>query len=412
MTFNPLKTISCTAMICAYAPLALAGTDNPYQSNAELAMVEDGAKPEAGQLTAGDYDDILNPELFKRYVDTMLQGTLKSKDLPFVNTANRINIRILDNRGRAVPLAHISVKDSQVGSQLNLRSAANGMTYLYPEFDNLGSGATLSVLGTQAETLQTVLTQDLIDSGGTVTLQLSETRTPVEKLDLLLTIDATGSMGDEMRYLQSELQAIVSQVKARNPAVDIRHSLVVYRDKGDDYVVKTFPFMSDIEAFKDTLEAQRADGGGDMPEAMHTAMEAGLKLDWRKDAVKVNILVADAPPHADKITDTWETGLMSRNRGIHIVPLAGSGVDQTAEFMMRGMAHITSGRYLFLTDDSGIGNPHAEPTIECYVVTHLDGLVTRVLNSLISGNRVEPQPEDIIRRVGNYQAGRCAVDGQ
>lgn len=148
-----------------------------------------------------------------------------------------------------------------------------------------------------------------------------------------------------------------------------------------------------------------------MPEAMHTAMTAGLKMDWREDALKVNLLVADAPPHDKDISDTWDSGLSSRNRGIHIVSLSGSGVNKTAEFMMRGMSQMTGGRYLFLTDDSGIGNAHAEPTVDCYIVTRLDGLVTRVLNSLITGERDEPKSEDIIRSVGNYQSGVCAMDG-
>ena len=141
-------------------------------------------------------------------------------------------------------------------------------------------------------------------------------------------------------------------------------------------------------------------------------MTAGLKMEWREDALKVNLLVADAPPHDKDISETWEAGLLSRSRGIHIVPLAASGVDKTAEFMMRGMAQMTTGRYLFLTDDSGIGNAHAEPTVDCYVVTQLDGLVTRVLNSLITGEREEPKDGEIIRSVGNYQSGICAVDSQ
>ena len=38
---------------------------------------------------------------------------------------------------------------------------------------------------------------------------------------------------------------------------------------------------------------------------------------------------------------------------------------------MRAMAAATQSRYLFLTDDSGIGNPHAPPAIDCYRVTKL-----------------------------------------
>lgn len=407
-----LKTVSIAALMLGFAPLAHAGTDNPYQSDAELAMVEDKPKPQAGQLTAGDYDDILNPELFKQYVDKMLQGQLKNKKLPYVDANNRIDIQVVDNQGRAFPLADVSLKDSAGEKILPLRSAANGMTYLYPNYDDLKSGHILSVSSDDFDEVQTTLTAELIETGGNITVPLSTARQPIDKLDFLLTIDATGSMADELKYLQSELDAIVSRVEASHPSLDIRHSLVVYRDKGDEYIVRDFPFTDDIDAFKKSLNAQIATGGGDMPEAMHTAMTAGLKMDWREDALKVNLLVADAPPHDKDIADTWKSGSVSRSKGIHVISLSGSGVDKTAEFMMRGMSQMTNGRYLFLTDDSGIGNAHAEPTVDCYVVTRLDGLVTRVLNSLISGEREEPQPEDIIRSVGNYQSGVCEMEPQ
>ena len=64
----------------------------------------------------------------------------------------------------------------------------------------------------------------------------------------------------------------------------------------------------------------------------------------------------------------------------------------------------------FLTDDSGIGLPHAEPTVDCYVVTRLDQLVERVMMSLITGARVEPEGEDVIRTIGNYRNGICAIE--
>jgi hypothetical protein len=78
---------------------------------------------------------------------------------------------------------------------------------------------------------------------------------------------------------------------------------------------------------------------------------------------------------------------------------------------MRAMGQITGGRYLFLTDDSGVGNPHAEPTVDCYVVTRLDSLVERVLNELVTGQREEPDGGDVIRIVGDYKAGICKVEG-
>ena len=76
---------------------------------------------------------------------------------------------------------------------------------------------------------------------------------------------------------------------------------------------------------------------------------------------------------------------------------------------MRAMAAVTQSRYIFLTDDSGIGNPHAEPDVDCYVVTRLDTMVKRVLSSLITGARVEPGEAEIIRTVGNYNGGVCEL---
>ncbi|WP_284359407.1 hypothetical protein [Candidatus Phycosocius spiralis] len=91
------------------------------------------------------------------------------------------------------------------------------------------------------------------------------------------------------------------------------------------------------------------------------------------------------------------------------MPIAASGVDDAAQYVMRAMAAATQSRYLFLTDDSGIGNTHAEPDVDCYLVTRLDALVRRVLDSQISGRRIEPEDREILRSVGTYDKGRCVL---
>jgi hypothetical protein len=365
---------------------------------------------QAGMLTAGDYDDVLNPGLYKAYLDKVLQGELSGKDLPYVDANQRIVIRVVDRLGKPVPLAPIMLASADGKAALPLRTGANGLAYLYPLFDTLKPGMTVSVGDKTGETASKPLTEVLIDGGGELVFDMTGDRAAVSKLDLLLTIDATGSMSDELIYIQKELESILDRVKAGNPGIGIRVGLIVYRDRGDEYVMRDFPFTDDFAALKANLNAQSADGGGDMPEAMQDAMTKGLEFDWREDAVKVNLLVVDAPPHDGDIMETWFGAAQSRSQGIHIVPLAASGVDKTAEFLMRGMGQITGGRYLFLTDDSGIGNEHAEPTVDCYVVTRLDSLVSRVLTSLVRGERVEPEGDDVIRTVGDYRAGVCKAE--
>jgi hypothetical protein len=76
---------------------------------------------------------------------------------------------------------------------------------------------------------------------------------------------------------------------------------------------------------------------------------------------------------------------------------------------MRAAAALTQSRYVFLTDDSGIGNSHAEPAVDCYVVTSLASAIRRVLASQIEGYRVEPQPAEVVRTSGRYDNGRCVL---
>ena len=83
-----------------------------------------------------------------------------------------------------------------------------------------------------------------------------------------------------------------------------------------------------------------------------------------------------------------------------------------AQYLMRSMAALTQSRYLLLTDDSGVGVAHQEPDVPCYVVTRLDGLIERVVASLLVGRRVEPQAGDILRRTGDYDRGACRSTSQ
>ena len=370
----------------------------------EPKPVSDTPKPQAGLLTAGDYDDVLNPHLYMDYAPSKLGGELLGRNLPNIDTGDRIVVRVVDRLGKPVPLSRVELAEG--GVIANVQTGANGMAYFYDDIDGIDRPSTISVEGPDGRRLTRKLSSKNL--GKELVIDLSVDRQLVDKLDLLLTIDSTGSMQDEISYLKAEISGIVGQIAEANPGVNIRTGLIVYRDKTDIYVVRDFAFTDDLDGFRKSLDAQDATGGGDMPEAMHAALDAGLKFEWREDAVKVNLLVADAPPHRQDLGASWEHALAFRKQGIHMVPVAASGVDPTAEFLMRSMALVTGGRYLFLTDDSGIGNAHAEPTVDCYVVTPLNGLVTRVVSGLVKGERIEPEGEQVIRTVGNYRAGVCA----
>jgi Mg-chelatase subunit ChlD len=360
--------------------------------------------PQSGQITAADTDDLLNPAQYADYASHFLQED--GGDLPFVDPRGRISVKVVDARGKPVANARISIGRKQGG--LELVSAADGIASFYPAFDGIGETARISVTADARRAGRTIQ----LDGKGasTVLVTLPGASQAVNALDLVLVLDTTGSMGDEMDYLKSELATIIARLKREAGNLDLRIGLILYRDQGDDYVTRSFPLAADIGAVRETLELQDAGGGGDTPEALDAALQAAGRMQWRPDAAKALLLVADAPPHREAFGATLDATQHLRSQGVRMVPVAASGVEDSAQYLMRAMAVLTQGRYIFLTDDSGIGNAHAEPDVQCYVVTRLDQLIARVLASMVEGRRIEAGPDEIVRTVGDYDAGRCRIE--
>ncbi|MEO8700761.1 MAG: vWA domain-containing protein [Kofleriaceae bacterium] len=243
--------------------------------------------------------------------------------------------------------------------------------------------------------------------------QFAQLQGPHGELDVQLVLDTTGSMGDELKYLQSEFDAISKELRARYPQITPRWSLVVYKDRGDTYVTRPFDFTQDAIRFQRDLGAQSAGGGGDFPEAVIAGLDHGLAQHWRPDAnvAKIIFWVADAPPHPDEGGALATLARRARDMGVHVYPIASSGIDDSTEYQMRATAQLTGGRYLFLTDDSRIGNGHAEPSIPCYAVTRLDHAILRVVDTELSGKRLPTPVDQVVRRVGSPTAqGTCTVN--
>ncbi|MEA3011174.1 MAG: hypothetical protein QOJ91_2866 [Sphingomonadales bacterium] len=361
-------------------------------------------QPQSGLLTAGDHDDLLNPELYASYAGHYLQRSNLRGILPWLDTRQVLTIAVQDEAGRPVPFAPVTLTCAD-GNSLSLATVADGTAVFYPGLDRLGSQVRLSVAGAAGRTVAIAEAPGGQRQGVT----LRSGAPPVRKFDLLLAIDTTGSMGDEISYLKSELRTILADIRRTHSGLDIRLGLIAYRDEGDDFVTHSYPFVSSLDSMQANLQTQYADGGGDYPEAMDLALARAVAQDWRPDAVKSLLLVADAPPHDENIGKAWRAAETARAKRIQIVPVAASGVGDVAEYVMRAMAAATQSRYIFLTDDSGIGNPHAAPAVDCYLVTRLDTLVRRVLDSQISGRRVEPRDGEVIRSVGRYEGGKCVL---
>ena len=206
---------------------------------------------------------------------------------------------------------------------------------------------------------------------------------PGQNYQVAFIVDATGSMGDEIRYLQSDLSSMLGHVRDEHPNYSIETGFVFYRDQDDEYLTRHLDFSTDIGRQVDWLNQQEANGGGDYPEAVEAGLRTGLtNLDWSSaPGSRLAFLILDAPPHDDEQTKEQYRDLVVeyRQRGIRIIPIAASGVDLPTEFLLRLTAIATNGTYTFLTDDSGIGNPHLEPSIGDFEVEFLHDLLVRLI---------------------------------
>lgn len=208
-------------------------------------------------------------------------------------------------------------------------------------------------------------------------------------LDFMLVVDTTGSMGDELEYLQKELESVINRVASDNGNIPVRLSVNFYRDDGDEYVVRDFGFSENISEEISCLNDQSADGGGDTPEKVNAALDNGINQhDWNDNTTKLLFIILDAPPHSDDSNAVDEMNKLTAQaaeKGIRMIPVLASGGDKEAEYLMRDMAMKTGGTYLFLTDDSGVSaGDHIQPTIGDYEVEKLNDLMVKVTNRYLA----------------------------
>jgi hypothetical protein len=148
-------------------------------------------------------------------------------------------------------------------------------------------------------------------------------------IDLAFCIDTTGSMSSEIENVKAKTKELVAKLAGGKPTPVIRVGLVAYRDKGDDYVTKVFPFSDDIDKVVKDITSLKADGGGDTPEAVTEGLHATINdLKWSDDkkTLKLLFLIGDAEPNHSKLD--WKAEARSAiSHGIQINTLGCQGLE-------------------------------------------------------------------------------------
>jgi Mg-chelatase subunit ChlD len=172
------------------------------------------------------------------------------------------------------------------------------------------------------------------------------------RLDVVFTIDATGSMGDEIEVVKQQIWDIANKLMAGKPSPDIRFGLVFYQDKGDSFLVKKTDLTRNVDAIHSELMAVTAGGGGDWREHVGRGLHEGLSLNWDQGAnvSRLMYLVGDAPGHDDYNDGYGISAAIERAQqiGVRINVVGCSGID-TGRAEFERIARATSGTYTDLT---------------------------------------------------------------
>lgn len=336
---------------------------------------------QAGQITAGEWNDLSNWSFWES-LNTNSEFSQMSDYWKYqLNNRISVNVKYGSENIVDVPVTLINSQNEIIWSS---KTNNKGNAELWPSLKNGNQSDPQNLkikIGNQVfKNIHTYNTEKV----NNLILQNYNKENTEKKIDIAFMVDATGSMGDELEYLKEELTDVISKVKRNNQGISVNMGSVFYRDQGEDYVTKISDFSTDISDTVDFIKEQSAEAGGDFPEAVETALDKSINdLEWSENATsRILFLVLDAPPHYDSqiITEIHNLIATASKKGIRIIPITASGIDKETEFLMRYMAIATNGTYVFITNDSGIGNDHLVASVGDYQVEQLNKLMIRLIN--------------------------------
>ena len=304
------------------------------------------------------------------------------------NSLNRVEA-IVTNADGAVAGAEVVAYDEQGNVSFSAVTDAQGRAYLFPQ----AKSGNITVKNGD-ETVSASFSED----NRCVELQLSEAENKLNVIEIMFVVDVTGSMGDELEFLKAEVADVINRIAANDSETVIKLAMLFYRDTDDDvpfdyYDFTTVTTPSGLAAQQEALDKQRASGGGDYPEAVDDALSIAVGKQWSTGATtKIIFHVLDAPAH-DNVANKQKLAAATEKAaelGIRICPIICSGSDIEVEYTMREVAIYTGGTFIFVTDDSGIGNSHHDPDLPNATVELLNSLMVRLVKGYHTGEFEEP----------------------
>jgi hypothetical protein len=219
----------------------------------------------------------------------------------------------------------------------------------------------------------------------------------LEQIDVTFVVDSTGSMGQVLFWLRQEVGKMMRAcgMISKTPRIGV----VLYRDHGDEYVVKPVWLTGNAKALLGAIGGVSAQGGGDVAEAVYEGLLAAVtRQKWSTGprTHRALVLVGDAPPHRNTTERIHKLMAAAAEKDFHVycvkaVTAAGgrdlSSFDQIAQWgkgesvwasFGAGPGNVAGAR-----DVLEVGAGYLSPTRTLVPLTARDKLPNRIVRRIM-----------------------------
>ncbi len=179
------------------------------------------------------------------------------------------------------------------------------------------------------------------------------------RIEVAFVLDTTGSMSDLIAGAKQKIWSIASEILETEEQAEVRFGLIGYRDRGDDYITKTYDLSADINNIYGHLLEFEANGGGDRPESVNRALnEAVTQFQWSQgdETLRLVFLVGDSPPqnYEDETNIAYDrTCETAKSRDIVVNTVLAGGAQDTRG-IWKAVATLCGGSFMEIPQDGGM----------------------------------------------------------
>lgn len=360
------------------------------------------SEPSESGLKAGYSDD---NKQFNYFINFLEKYKNQVESYYPINVKERIIIKVIDDNKKPINNAIVSIYNTENKKIEEGKTLSDGSYMFFPsEYDNKYKEFKVRI-DYQNQKKEITISREGKRINEVVIIDKRETSSEIP-LDIVFVLDTTGSMGEEIERLKTTIEIINLNITSFKPKPRVRFGMVLYKDRGDEYVTRIIPLTESLDEFKKELDMVTAEGGGDTPEDLQEALKDLINsMKWNNKGIKLGFIITDAPPHLDYKDQkyTYVNAVKdAKKMGIKIFSVGTGGLDITGEYILRQISQYTLGKYIFLTygerkeSEGGVQGAVSHHTGENFTTDKLEsiiiGLVKEELSNLVEG-KIETRDE-------------------